>query len=434
MNKVLVSLVTLGLLGSSTSLAQYSGPRVTLRYNHGHTGPDLPTMQKLIAAFNASHPNIVIQAEAIPWSTLIQQLPAQVASGRAPDIAGANEPDISNLATRGVITELTPAMLSSARIDPKRFFPALLNTGSYNGRVYGLPHYSAAFVMYYNRDLMARMGVTKAPATRAEFLAAAQRCTTDTSGRRPGQAGFDASKLATWGMGVPTPWVGGTIAYSVLIQNGGALTDRAGNPTLDTAAARNALTFLTDLVTRYRVSPTGATEASEQTAFRQGKTCFNIGGNWLLDQYRGQTGLNFGIAPFPQLGTVREAAWGGSGYVVLPRQPANYDANKRAAALEFMGWLTSPAQNLTWTTAGSLPSQPAVARNPEYARNPLSAVASSLDNVIAHAGFPWILTVRDEFDRAFEATLLGKSSAADALRTAQATATQKVQQARANLR
>lgn len=430
---LLAGMVGVGVLAQQ-SQNTYTGPRVEITYLHGFTGPDRPLMEDLIKRFNESHPNIAVRAQAQPWGTTWQQLAALVASGRAPDVVVINEDQVTGFAARNALTELTNAELSAARIDKNRFYKSLWETADYEGKSYGVPIHSVALAMYYNRDLLSKSGVSAPPKTRQDFLNAAQRCTTDNTGKRPGEAGFNARNLATWGVGVPTPWMGGTIAYSVARQNGVNLINNQLNASFNAPEHVEAVQFLVDLVSRYNVSPANATEASEITAFRQGKACFNFNGVWMLSQYQGQQGLNFGIAPLPRLGSKMDAAWGGSSHMTLPRQAANYDRNKRLAALEFMSWMTQPAQNLFWTRAGGLPTQPAVAQDRSYDNNPMQGLFEGLPNVYATSGYPWVGQVRGAWDSAFENALLGKKNAKQALDDGVAEANKQIEQARQSLR
>lgn len=427
---------TLGVGGSILAQTQssYTGPRVEITYLHGFTGPDRPVMEELVRRFNETHPNIVVKATAQPWGTTWQQLAALVASGRAPDVVVINEDQITGFIARGALSELTPAELRAANIDKNRFYKALWETADYQGKSYGVPIHSVALAMYYNKDLLAKAGISKPPKTRDEFLRAAQACTTDRAGRKPGQSGFDPKNLETWGAGIPTPWMGGTIAYSVARQNGANLVDDKLNAAFNTPEAVEAVQFLVDLVGKYNVSPANATEQSEITAFRQGKACFNFNGVWMLSQYQGQQGLNFGIAPFPRLGTKMDAAWGGSSHLTLPRQRAGYDANKRKAALEFISWMTQPAQNLRWTSAGGLPTQPVVAQDKSYDNNPMQELFEALPNVYPTSGYPWVAQVRGAWDAAFEAALLGKKDVKKALDDGVNEANKQIEQARQSIR
>jgi multiple sugar transport system substrate-binding protein len=393
----------------------YTGPKVEISYLHGFTGPDRPVMEGLVKKFNETHENIVVKATAQPWGTTWQQLGPLVASGRSPDVVVINEDQITSFAARNALSRLSTSELKTAGLDKARFFKTLWQTADYKGASYGVPIHSVALAMYYNKDLLAKAGVTKLPKSRAEFLKAAQACTTDKAGKKPGQDGFDPKNLETWGAGIPTPWMGGTIAYSVVLQNGVNLVDKSLNASFNSPEAAEAVQFLVDLVNKYNISPSNATESSEITAFRQGKACFNFNGVWMLEQYKGQQGLNFGIAPFPRLGTKKDGAWGGSSHLTLPKQPANYDKNKRAAALEFMNWMTLPAQNLTWTSAGGLPTQKVVADDKSYDNNPMQGLFEGLSSVQATSGYPWVGQVRGAWDGAFENALLGKKSVKQAL-------------------
>jgi len=128
----------------------------------------------------------------------------------------------------------------------------------------------------------------------------------------------------------------------------------------------------------------------------------------MLSQYR-DAGLNFGVAAFPQLGTERPATWGGSSHLVLPVQ-RNGDPAEMEAAMTFIGWMTQPEQNLEWTSAGGLPTQPEVATSPEYAENPMSALAEAMSNTYVLTGFPFLAQFRGAWDAAFEAALHGTAA------------------------
>lgn len=412
---------------TNSSLAQ----SVNLEYWHGFTGPDLPVMEKLVADFNASHPNIVVTAQAIPWAELFQQIEPSVAAGQAPDVVALNEDVITSFILRGALQEMTPDLLSNAGIDSSRFYESLWNVGTVNGKTYGVPIHSVMLVMYYNKDLFAAAGLdpNNPPQTREEFLGAARALTKDASGNSPGDEGFDPKNLTQWAVGVPTPWMGGTIAYSVAAQNGVTFVGGAdeGYPAnFDSAEAQEAVQFLVDLVNTEHVSPANATEQSEIDAFRGGQAAMNLNGVWMLSQYQGQEGLNFGVAPFPNLGTGDYKVWGGSSHLALPVQ-RNGTPEEQAAALEFIAWMTQPEQNLTWTSAGGLPTQPEVADSEGYQSNPMIAVKDALPNTYVLTGFPFISQLRTAWDTAFASALLGEKDVATALKDGVAEANSRIQ-------
>jgi len=426
--------ITVTLL-ASTALAAYTGPKVEITYLHGFTGPDRPVMEQLVQKFNESHPNITVKAQAQPWGTTWQQLPALVASGRAPDVVVINEDQITQFVARGAVSPLTAADLKAAGLNKNAFYGPLFKTADYKGQSYGVPVNAVAYVMFYNKDLMQKAGLdpNKPPTNRAELLRAAQACTMDKSGKRPTEAGFDEKNLDTWGIGLYNNWVGARAAYAAILQNGGSLTDSKGNAAFNTPAAVEAVQFVVDLAQKHNVARKNSTEEAELAAFSQGKSCFFPSGQWWLDRFEQQK-MNFGVAFMPRIGTKRDAAWGGSSHLTLPKQRAGYDKNKRLAALEFINWLTQPAQNLTWTSTGGLPTQAAVAKNAKFENAPIAGVFAKLGSIYATSGWPWMGQVLGPFDQAWEAAYLGKKTVQKALDDGVAEANKQIEQARKNFK
>jgi len=340
---------------------------------------------------------------------------------------------IGNFMARKALTELTPAALRAAKVNSGAFFKNLWAGAQYQGKLFGVPQSSSAMVMFYNEGLMQKMGVAGVPKNRAQFLAAAQKRTTDTAGKHPGESGFNPNNLQTYGAGMVLPWSGGTLAYGVLRSNGGDLVNKNFDAAFNSPEAVEAVQFLVDLSGKYHVSPPRLAEESDVNTFKAGNNCFNFQGVWQLTGYKAAPGLNFGIAPLPRLGTKQDASWGAAVHLVLPVQRANYDRNKRNAALEFVRWMTLPEQNLYWTTSGALPTQQAVANDKGYATNPMAQINEGLENLFVPTGFPWVAQVRGAWDSAVEAALLGKKSPKQALDDAVSEANKQVAQARQNL-
>ncbi|MFC4427847.1 ABC transporter substrate-binding protein [Deinococcus navajonensis] len=437
MIRFMTSATLLAFLALGTAQAQtYTGPKVTLSFLHGFTGPDRPVMESLIKKFNDTHPTIQVRAQAQPWGTTWQQLPSLVASGRAPDVVVINEDQVTGFIARGAVSPLTAAEMKAAGIDKSRFFGPLFETADYKGQSYGVPVHSVAYVMFYNKDLMKKVGLdpSKPPRTRAEFLAAAQKCTVDKSGKNATQAGFDPKNLDTWGVSLYNNWVGARAAYAAILQNGGAMVDKNQNAAFNSPQAVSAVQFMVDLVQKYRVARPNSTEEAELAAFSQGKVCMFPSGQWYLDRFEQQK-MNFGVTFMPRVGgTVRDAAWGGSSHLTLPKQRAGYDANKRRAALVFMSWLAQPAQNLTWTSTGSLPTQAAVAKNAQFEKAAINGIFDRLNSVYATSGYPWVGQVMAPFDQAWEAAYLGKKPVSQALNDGVREANKQIEQARKNFK
>jgi multiple sugar transport system substrate-binding protein len=409
----------------------YTGPKVTLTYAHGFTGPDGPIMQVLVNTFNQSHANIAIEATAVPWGDTFSTLAERVAAGQAPDLVAVTEDQIGFFMANGALQDLTDD-ITALGVKESEFFPGFVSVVKWKDRQYGLPFSSAAFVMYYNKKALAAAGVTGVPQTHDDFLAAAKACTTDAAGKHPGDTGFDAAKTATWGLVAPLPWVGGTFAYGLLRGAGGDLVDGDLNAAFDSTAGQTAAQFLLDLSKTYQVSPPAATEEVEVGTFQTGKSCFDITGVWKLTDYRNALKDDLGIAFQPEL-TGKQAAWGAAVFMTLPKQADGYDANKRAAALEFSRWMSSHDAVLSWTESGALPVRPDVATDPAYANNVMAPVAANLDKIFIPAGWPWVSTVRTSWDAALERVMQQKSPVGTSLSDGVKEANDNIEQQRAAL-
>jgi len=406
-----IIVATVAAQGAST----YSGAKVELNYLHGYVGSDQVIMDEMIKNFNASHNNIVVKGQGVPWSTTWQQLPSLVAAGKAPDVMAMTEEVIGNFMARKALSELTANEVRTSAISGSAFYKNLWQAGFYDNKQYGVPLSSAAQVMFYNKDLLKKYGIAAVPTTRAQFLAATQACTVDKAGRKLNSAGFDAANLETYGVGIMTPWMGGTIAYGILRGNGGNLVDRDFNAAFNSPAGVAAVQLMLDLVGRYKVSPSKLTEESDIASFKAGKTCFNLNGVWQLTGYLGVKSLNLGVAPMPRLGSRQAAAWGASVHLVLPVQRVGYETSKRSAALEFIRWMSESEQNLFWTKSGALPTRPSVASSATYQKSDVADVAAGLAALYIPTGFPWVSQVRNAWDAAVENALLGKKTVKQSL-------------------
>ncbi|AFZ66348.1 ABC transporter substrate-binding protein [Deinococcus peraridilitoris] len=440
MNKprLTLTITTIAALTAPLALAQsastYTGPKVELTYVHGFTASDRTIKEELIKRFNASHPNIVVKGQAVPWPTTWQQLPSLVSAGRAPDVVAVTEDVMGNFMARGMFVEITPSDLSKAKIKSSDFYKNLWTSSTYKGKLYGVPFSQISFVMFYNKDLLKKSGVTSLPTNRQQFIQAAQKCTTDKTGKRPGDAGFNAKSLNTYGVNVAVGQ-GNLMAYGILRGNGGDLVNASQDPAFDSPEAQEALQFMVDLVQKYNVSKPNMTAESGIADFRAGKACFNIEGAWLNTQYQGIKDFEYGVAPVPQLGTKRPAFWTAFQSLMLPRQKPNYDNNKRLAALEFARWMTEPAQSLYWTaTSGALPIRADVSKSTEYEKSQFAGVAAELEHGYIPTGVPWLPQVMTPWYQSIDSILLGKKNVKDALNAGVTEARKQVQQARQTIR
>ncbi|MEU4226939.1 extracellular solute-binding protein [Nonomuraea sp. NPDC026600] len=128
------------------------------------------TMKPLIAAFEKQNPSIDIEfSNAPPVAEYISTLQTRLVSGTAADVFVIAAENKTNLLQGGFVKDLTgkPFMANMSKF----------NTATYSadGKAYGMSISSWAGGILYNKDLLAKAGVTEVPTTWSDFIALCQK-------------------------------------------------------------------------------------------------------------------------------------------------------------------------------------------------------------------------------------------------------------------
>ena len=185
--KVVFSLVIiLGLLlsscgGGTTQPAASEAPvttqppaepvTITVWDYYGEATPIKP----LIAAFEAAHPNIKINYEALDWDTTLEKLNVVLTGGDAPDVVTVDMTWIPRFASLGAFADLKPlsgGMLNGVPWD-QAYTAGALKAITYNDQIISALYDFDTYALYYRNDLFEQKGI-QVPTTWDELLAAAQ--------------------------------------------------------------------------------------------------------------------------------------------------------------------------------------------------------------------------------------------------------------------
>ncbi|SED25117.1 multiple sugar transport system substrate-binding protein [Rhizobiales bacterium GAS188] len=110
-----------------------------------------------IAEYQTQHPEIAIRLEVNGNAMqLYQQVDTRLAGRQAPDIFRVQYQQIGRYASTRAVIDLGPYVDASYSAD---FEPAFLQAVTYKGRPYAMPHHTDTFALYYNRDLLQKIGV-----------------------------------------------------------------------------------------------------------------------------------------------------------------------------------------------------------------------------------------------------------------------------------
>ncbi|HBH13798.1 MAG TPA: hypothetical protein DDX29_11925 [Clostridiales bacterium] len=126
-------------------------------------------LQEQVDEFNATHPNIkIVNERQGGYDDLQQKLLASVAAGNPPPLTMVDYKYVPFYAKNGVFI---PINEFASDADFEDFIPGLLTDLTYKGEVYAVPYNRSTQGVFYNKDLMAAVGLEEPPTTWEEMEA-----------------------------------------------------------------------------------------------------------------------------------------------------------------------------------------------------------------------------------------------------------------------
>lgn len=160
--------------GSSASSSSTPHEKVTLTFWHTYSDTEVKVFtNKVIPDFEAKNPDITIKSVTMPTSNLEQQVIQAAAGKAAPDVMRMDITWIPQLASLGALQELSS--YSGFDTVKQNSFASALTTCQWNGKYYGVPLDTNTKVAIYNTADLKAAGLTEAPATFDDLLAAAKK-------------------------------------------------------------------------------------------------------------------------------------------------------------------------------------------------------------------------------------------------------------------
>ncbi len=223
------------------------------------------------------------------------------------------------------------------------FLKPAVDTAMYQGRLYAVPDYSNADLLYYRKDILAKAGM-QPPKTWAQLQRLAETV---------------APKYGLYGYaGTFAPYEGLTVNFAEAVQSAGGsiLSPEGTKVTVDSAKALRGLEFLVNGFQQGWIPKVTLTyeEESAQNAFEAGKFLFLD--NW-PDVYaalstpgpQNKVYGKFGIAALPGLDGTGSSSLGGANLAI-----SAYSQHQRTA-LNFIKYMTDLANERQMLEQGSFP-------------------------------------------------------------------------------
>lgn len=273
--------------GAATSAA--ANP-VTLRFQSlAFQDPTIAATKKIVASWNAAHPESTVQYVQGSWDSVHDQLVTQFQGGSAPDIIHDEAADISGFASQGYLADLTPHLSPATRSAVEQ---GIWNTVTVGGKVVGAPTLLQSYVVFANTALLKKAGIAMPTGATLTWDAFAKLAKAASGGGKFGLG---------WGLMQPTATV-----MSLALNFGGTFFATAGGKTTISVGAREL-----EVPTRIHamayddksLDPTSLGQAGSDvfTAFLKGRYAMVVGGNYSAQQLTQTAPAGFTWAVLPAL-------------------------------------------------------------------------------------------------------------------------------------
>jgi multiple sugar transport system substrate-binding protein len=295
--------------------------------------------------------NITLKTEDWGWGEpLIQKQTAGFLAKNMPDVI-IGETQMPGFAQQGLLEPFPDDMAQEIR---DNIAPAAWKPMEYDGKIYGFAAQPGVNSLFWNKKLVKAAGLDpdKAPANWDEFASNIQKVT-------------DAGKGKFYGGGVYAgPNAGGFLRYgTLLVINNGGFADAQGQPTFNSDANVETVTFLKKLNPNH---PPGVMVNTNEgvyfDAFKKGQLAYLIDGPWRAAESTA-LGIDYGMAQIPLSSDGKPGNITiGAAFNSVPK-----DAKNKEAAFQYIRALYSQeVQQLIADTGVRSPVLKAVAETEDY--------------------------------------------------------------------
>ncbi len=397
----------------------------------GGAPDEIAYWKTVISTFEKEHPGVTVQLERLPAVTGKRRLElanALRAKSSTPDVFTMDVAWLGQFIASGWLQPLDP-YVQKDHYDLSVFFQSVLNLADkQNGKLWALPVYIDAGLLYYRKDLLKKYGYSKPPETWEQLVQMAQKI----------QQGERKSNPNFWGFVWQGKQYEGLVCdfLEYVYSNGGEFgyfKNGKWVPTLNKPANVQALQFMVDLIHKYKISPpstyTDMTEEPVRIMFQQGNAAFER--NWpyawaLHNANNSPVKGKVGIAPLPHFPGHKSAASLGGWHIGINR----YSKHKELA-WAFIKFVESYQEQKNFAIhLGWNPGRTDVYNDPDVLKAApyLKSLRAVFENAIPRPVVPYYPQLSKIIQKYVNAALAGEMSPQEALNKAQSEAEALVKQ------
>jgi multiple sugar transport system substrate-binding protein len=163
---------TLSALALATGALTTTAHAVELEVGYAYSALFDVTMERMMPEFKKAHPDINVKFRATyeNYEDGTNTILRESVAGDLPDVTFQGLNRQAMLVEKGIAKSLEPFIAAEADFAKDGYHEAMLELGTFNGEVYGLPYSISLPVGYYNMDALRKAGITELPTTWDEVI------------------------------------------------------------------------------------------------------------------------------------------------------------------------------------------------------------------------------------------------------------------------
>lgn len=370
-------------------------------WQHEGGQPETDFYKQRIEAFNQVNAGkILVDLKIIPrggGNDYEQKVNMGAAAGELPDVVDMDGPYVANFAYSKLLLPLDDLLDKNSEWF-QDYVPAMLQQGTFDGKLYALGAMESSVGVYFNKKIFADLGLPEPPTsvekawTFDEFAAVLEQL----KQKLPADVypivglGGQVNEWLTY-MGAPFIWAN---AGDLISEDG-----RKADGYLNSPATIDAMTKIQALFTNgYTVNDPG------ERAFPRGKAAMAISGPWEVIGLKEYPDVQWGLAPYPVMKTNSSPTgswcWGVTASSKYPKE-----------AVEVLKWMTNKDSTIGLSgVTGMLPtSKSAYQELTNFNTLPLSVfMEQQLKGAHPRPRTPAYPTLTQEFAQAWHDIIMGK--------------------------
>jgi multiple sugar transport system substrate-binding protein len=253
-----------------------------------------------------------LDVQVVSWNDIDQQSSTMIQNGNPPDILNLNA--YASYAKDGLLYNADEVLPESAKSD---LLDAFVASGTYDGKLYGMPDLSSARALFYNKALFQQAGIAAPPKTWAEFEDAARKITALGNGNV--------------GYAMPLGPEESQAEFSIWAFNNGGDWKTDGTWSINSPQNVETLTFMKKLadekLTQNNPGRTNRTDGAF-ALFGSGKAGMVVGFSPLAATLDTEKKVQYGVAPMPTKDGGTPQTYGVTDYLMAFKKDGNAEAVK----------------------------------------------------------------------------------------------------------